>query len=67
MLNVRSSLLIITNMIKNKYGNNSKLFFTDTDSVTYEIETEDFYKDSRNNKEMFDFRLSQISVIIQGN
>ena len=33
------------NYIKPKYGNNAKLLFTDTDSLMYEIETEDFYKD----------------------
>ena len=31
--------------IKPKYGNNAKLLFTDTDSLFYEIQTEDFYKD----------------------
>ena len=36
---------------KNKYRNNSRLLFTDTDSLMYEIKTEDF----RNDKEMFDF------------
>ena len=29
--------------IKNKYGNNSRLLFTDTDSLMYEIKTEDVY------------------------
>ena len=28
-----------------KYGKNQKLLFTDTDSLCYEIETKDFYKD----------------------
>ena len=31
--------------IKNKYGGNSRLLFTDTDSLMYEIKTEDVYKD----------------------
>ena len=31
--------------MKPKYGNKSKLLFTDTDSFLYEIQTEDFYKD----------------------
>ena len=33
------------NYIKSKYGNKAKLLFSDTDSLMYEIETEDFYKD----------------------
>ena len=41
--------------IKNKYGNNSRLIFTDTDSLMYEIKTEDGYKDFSNDKHMFDF------------
>ena len=40
--------------IKNKYDNNLRLF-TDTDSLMYEIKTEDVCKDFSNNKEMFDF------------
>ena len=30
--------------IKNKYGNNSRLLFTDSDSLMYEIKTEMFMK-----------------------
>ena len=41
--------------MKNKYGNNSILLFTDTDSLMYEIKTEDVYEDFIKNKEMFDF------------
>ena len=39
--------------IKNKYSNNSKLLFTETDSLTYEIKIEDIYEDFSNDKEMF--------------
>ena len=42
------------NFVKNKYGNKAKLLFTDTDSLTYEIEAEDVYQDFWNKKEMFD-------------
>ena len=41
--------------IKNKYGNNSRLLFADTDSFMYEIKTEDVDKDFSSDKEMFDF------------
>ena len=41
--------------IKPKYGDKAKLLFTDTDSLMYEIETEDFYKDiSQDVHEWFD-------------
>ncbi len=36
------------NYIKSKYGNKAQLLFTDTDSLMYEIETDDFYKDIEN-------------------
>ena len=42
------------NYIKDKYGDKAKLLFTDTDSLTYEIETEDVYKDFYNDKDKFD-------------
>ena len=41
--------------IKNKYDNKSKLLFTVTDSLMYEIKTEDVYEDFSSNKEMLDF------------
>ena len=41
--------------IKNKYDNKSKLLFTDTDSLMYEIKTRDVYDDFSSSKEMFDF------------
>ena len=41
--------------IKNKYDSKSKLLFTDTDSLMYEIKTEDVYEGFSSNKKMFDF------------
>ena len=41
--------------IMNKYGVNSRLLFTDTDSLMYEIKTEDVYEDFSKYGKMFDF------------
>ena len=40
---------------KNKYGNNSRLLFTDIASLMYGNKTEDVYKDFINYKQMSDF------------
>jgi len=41
--------------MKVKYGDNCKLLMTDTDSLMYEVKTEDFYKDIREDvRERFD-------------
>ena len=40
--------------IKDKYQEKAKLLFTDTDSLTYEIEAEDVYQDFWNDKHKFD-------------
>ena len=43
------------NYIKKKYGDKAKLLFTDTDSLMYEIRTEDFYGDIKGDvKDRFD-------------
>ena len=43
------------NYIKQKYGDKTKLLLTDTDSLMYEIQTEDFYKDINGDvKDRFD-------------
>ena len=36
------------NFIKKKYGNKAELLFTDTDSLMYLIQTDDFYSDIKN-------------------
>ena len=38
------------NYIKQKYNDKAKLLFTDTDSLTYEIETSDVYQDFWNDR-----------------
>ena len=42
------------NYIKKKYDDKAKLLFTDIDSLTYEIETEDVHKDFWSDKDKFD-------------
>ena len=42
------------NYIKKKCGDKAKLLFTDTDSLTYEIEAKDVYKDFWIDKDKFD-------------
>ena len=43
------------NYIRKKYGNKAELLFTDTDSLMYLIQTEDFYKDiNKEIKKKFD-------------
>ena len=41
--------------IEYKYCNSSRLLFTDTDSLIFEIKTKDVYEDFSKDKEMFDF------------
>ena len=41
--------------IKNKHYNKSQLLFNDTESLMYEIKTEDVYEGLSSNKEVFDF------------
>ena len=42
------------NYIKKKYGQNTQLLFTDTDSFCYTINTEDVYQDMIKDKHVFD-------------
>ena len=41
--------------IETQYDNCAKLLFTDTDSLGYEIKTNDVYEDFHENKNLFDF------------
>ena len=41
--------------INNKYGNNLRLLFTETDSLMYEVKTKDVHQDLSKDKRMFDF------------
>ena len=41
--------------IKNKFGNKSRLLFTDNGSLMYEIKTGDIYEDFSKDKEMSEF------------
>ena len=43
------------NTIKKRYGEKAKLLFTDTDSLCYEIQTDDLYKDMKADKDLYDF------------
>lgn len=43
------------NYVKSKYGSRAQLLFTDTDSLCYEITTDDLYHDLKDDKELFDF------------
>ena len=40
---------------KNKYCSKARLLFTDTDSLIFQIKTEDIYENFGLDKEMFDF------------
>ena len=42
------------NIIKQKYGNQATLLFTDTDSLCYNIHTEDIYQDIRQDMDLYD-------------
>ena len=41
--------------IKRKYNDKAELLFTDTDSLMYEVQTEDIYNDMWEDRELFDF------------
>ena len=48
------------NYIREKYGDKAELFFTDTDSLMYEIQTKDLYQEISK-----DIQKSLIQMIIQ--
>ena len=53
--------------IKNKHGNNSRLLFTDTDILMYEIKTKDVLVRIKNFLILAIIQLSQNIIIIQTN
>ena len=54
------------NYIKNKYGNKAELLFTDTDSLMYLIQTEDFYFDIKKTSIKSLIHLIIMKIIHQG-
>ena len=46
--------------IKEKYQDKAKLLFTDTDSLTYHIETNDIYEDMKKDGDIFDLHNDKI-------
>ncbi|GBL82224.1 hypothetical protein AVEN_252410-1 [Araneus ventricosus] len=42
------------NVMKKEYGDKAELLFTDTDSLTYEVETEDIYEDMSRHMDIYD-------------
>ena len=48
-------------LYNNKYGNNSRLLFIDTEILMYEIKTEDFYEDFSKGKNMLNFSNVQLN------
>ena len=53
--------------IKNKYGNNSRLLFTDTDSLMYKIKTVDVYEDYSTIEKCLTLVIIQLSQNINSN
>ena len=45
------------NCIINKYGNNAKLLYSDTDPLLYHTKTKDIYEELYDDNEKFDFSL----------
>lgn len=43
------------NYMKTKYGSKAQLLFTDTDSLCYDVTTDDLYRDLKDDKDSFDF------------
>ena len=43
------------NHIMNKYGDNAKLLYSDTDSLIYPIKTKDIYEEMYDDNDKFDF------------
>ncbi|XP_061187991.1 uncharacterized protein LOC133196056 [Saccostrea echinata] len=55
------------NYIKEKYGNRAALCFTDTDSLCYDISTEDVYVDMMESQHCFDFSDYPVTHFLHSN
>jgi hypothetical protein len=42
------------NFIREKYGDRAKLLFTDTNSLCYDMRTNDLYEDMKDSQDLFD-------------
>ena len=49
--------------MKEQYGENIKLLFSDTDSICFEVKTNDLYEDMKNNKDLYDFPSIQKHIL----
>ncbi|XP_022173976.1 uncharacterized protein LOC111036290 [Myzus persicae] len=49
VLDISKTLMYHNDVMKKHYGDNIKLMYTDTDSLVYQIMTDDFYFDVKNN------------------
>lgn len=55
------------NHIKKKYGDQAALCFTDTDSLSYDLSTEDVYVDIKEDHHYFDFSNYPESLFLHSN
>ena len=49
--------------MKEQYGENIKLLFSDTDSIWFDVKTNDLYEERKNNKDLSDFPSIQKDIL----